>query len=324
MAEWDRRVLVAGAGALGSVFGGFLRRAGYDVTLLGREPHMAAIAGGGLHIDGIWGDHHIEGLHTHAAPQQLQGPYDAVLLTVKSYDTAAMAEAVVPYLSSDGFVICLQNGLGNLERVEQIASAERTIGARVIFGASVPAAGRAHVSVFADPNAVGSLDNQALPAREQAARIWAERFATAGLPSIYCDDLPSRLWAKVLYNAALNPLGALLGVHYGALPERAESRAIMDAVIDEAFAVAVADGARFPWPNAADYRDEFYGRLVPATYDHRPSMLQDLEAGRRTEIDAINGEVVRRGARHGIATPVNATLMNLVGLGRKDHLAQRR
>ena len=313
------RVLVAGAGALGSVFGGFLRRAGYDVTLLGRAPHMNAISLHGLAIDGIWGEHRIDDLRTVSDPARLDGGFDLVLLTVKSFDTVLTATAVLPYLSDAGFVICLQNGLGNVETVEKIAGAERTLGARVIFGASVPEPGRAHVSVFADPNAVGTLDSRALPAREEAARGWAARFDAAGLPSVYTDDLPTRLWAKVLYNAALNPLGALLGVHYGALPEQPHSRAIMDAVIDEAFHVAVADGARFPWRDAAAYSDEFYGRLVPSTYQHRPSMLQDLEAGRRTEIDAINGEVVRRGAQHGIATPVNETLMHLVllkGAGR--------
>ncbi len=312
MVAGKERILVAGAGALGSVFGGFLRRAGYDVTLLGRATHMEAIAAGGLAIDGIWGDYVVSGLRTVADAARLTGLFDVILLTVKSFDTAAMAAAVCPHLRDDGFIISLQNGLGNVETVESIAGAERTLGARVIFGASVPAPGRAHVSVFADPNAVGSLDCRALPAREEAARTWARRFDAAGLPSIYTDDLPTRLWAKALYNAALNPLGALLGVHYGALPERPESRAIMDAVIAEAFQVAVADGANFTWSDAAAYREEFYGRLVPSTYHHRPSMLQDLEAGRRTEIDAINGEIVRRGAARGIATPVNETVARLV------------
>jgi len=315
----DERILVAGAGALGSVFGGFLSRAGFDVTLLGRAAHMDAIAARGLAIDGIWGDHRIDGLRTATEPGQLDGAFDLVLLTVKSFDTEGMAAVVRPHLGDDGFVISLQNGLGNVEAVERVLGAERTIGARVIFGAAVPAPGRAHVSVFADPNALGSLDPHLHPRREAAARRWAERLADAGVPSVYCDDLPSRLWAKVLYNAALNPLGALLGAHYGALPERAESRAIMDEVLDEAFRVAVADGARFPWAAAADYRREFYERLVPATYHHRPSMLQDLEAGRRTEIDAINGEVVRRGAAYGLATPVNETLMRLIKLRGAKH-----
>jgi 2-dehydropantoate 2-reductase len=122
------------------------------------------------------------------------------------------------------------------------------------------------------------------------------------------------LWAKVVYNAALNPLGALLKVHYGALPEHADSRAVMDAVIDEAFVVAAAEGVELPWATAEAYRREFYERLVPVTAEHRSSMLQDLERGRPTEIDAINGEVWRRARLHGIAVPTNEILTRLLRL----------
>ncbi len=93
--------------------------------------------------------------------------------------------------------------------------------------------------------------------------------------------------------------------------------AVVDAVIAEALAVAAAEGVALPWATPAAYQDEFYGRLVPATFDHRSSMLQDLERGRRTEIDAITGEVWRRGERHGISTPTAAALTRLV------HLAER-
>ena len=172
--------------------------------------------------------------------------------------------------------------------------------------------------MIADPTAVGAhARRDGFAARDQHARAWAERFDRAGVPAIYTDQLTAMLWGKVLYSAALNPLGALLGVHYGALTEHADSRAIMDAAIEEAFAVAAAESVTLAWPSAAAYRDEFYHRLVPVTYDHRSSMLQDLERGRRTEIDAITGEVWRRGQRHGIVTPVNEMLTRLI------HLAER-
>jgi 2-dehydropantoate 2-reductase len=308
------RVLVAGAGALGSVFGGFLRCAGHEVTLLGRAAHLDAIAAGGLRIDGIWGAHHANGFAVAREPGALQGPFDAVFVPVKAYDTAAIATAVAPLLAADGVAISLQNGLGNVETLAAVFGPARTLGARVIFGAMVDAPGRVRVTVFADPTAIGALDPSVLPARNAAARRWAALIDAAGVPAEYTDRLAALLWAKVFYNAALNPLGALLAVHYGALPEQAESRALMDAVIDEAFAVARAEGVPLPWSTAAAYREEFYGRLVPATYDHRSSMLQDVERGRRTEIDAINGEVWHRGAAHGIETPVNATLTRLIHL----------
>jgi 2-dehydropantoate 2-reductase len=306
------RILIAGAGALGSVFGGFLRRAGDDVTLLGRAAHLETIARDGLRIDGLWGEHVVRGFTTATDVANLQGRFDAVLLPVKSYDTAAVAAAVSPRLADDGVMISLQNGLGNVERVEEIVGARRALGARVIFGAIIVASGHVRVTVFADPTAIGALAPGLFPERDRAAREWAARLDAAGVPAVYTDGLPAMLWAKVFYNAALNPLGALLDLHYGALPEHASSRSLMDTVIDEAFAVASAEGVSLPWDSAIAYREEFYGRLVPSTYDHRSSMLQDVERGRRTEIDAINGAIWTRGDSHGIGAPVNATLTRLV------------
>src|SRR6185436_979262 len=114
-------------------------------------------------------------------------------------------------------------------------------------------------------------------AAEVHARRWAERIAGAGVPAEYVPDVHAHLWAKVFYNAALNPLGALFGVPYGALAADPDTRAIMDAVIDEGYAVARARGVTPLVPTAAAYREAFYGQLVPSTAHHRSSMLQDLE-----------------------------------------------
>jgi 2-dehydropantoate 2-reductase len=310
------RVLIAGAGALGSVFGGFLRLAGDEVTLLGRPQNLEAIGAGGLRIDGLWGDRRASGFALTTDPGAIPGAFDAILVTVKSYDTAAMVAAAAPYLAPDGVMISLQNGLGNVERVVAAAGAARTIGGRVIFGAELVSPGHVRVTVFAEPVLLGAWPvqgggGQHSLARERA-RDWAERFARAGVPTEFTDDVHAALWGKVLYNAALNPVGALLGVHYGALMENPDTRAIMDRVIDEAHAVALAEGARLAWKTAADYRAVFYERLVPSTYHHRSSMLQDLERGRPTEIDAINGAVWKRGVARGMVTPANELLTRLV------------
>lgn len=306
------RLLVAGAGALGSVFGGFLREQGHDVTLLGRAEHVEAIERDGLLIDGIWGEHRAAGFTCVSDAAKLHGPFDLVLVCVKSYDTLAMAEVIAPLLAGDGIAISLQNGLGNVEVLEQRLGSNRVLGARVIFGAIVTAPAQAKVTVYAEPVLVGPWHASADDPRHLQARHWADTFAACGIPSEYTDRLPAALWSKVFYNAALNPLGALLGVHYGALPERPEVRAAMDAVIDEAFAVAVAEGVTLPWPDAAAYRAVFYEKLVPPTYHHRSSMLQDLERGRPTEIDAINGAVWNRGVTHSMSTPYNEMLTRLM------------
>lgn len=305
------RVLVAGAGALGSVVGGLLAAAGWPVTLLGRARHLEAVRREGLLIDGIFGEHHVRSCALATSAEGLEGPYDAILLTVKSWDTRTAIEAVAPRLASGGWAIGMQNGLGNLETIAEVVGAARTLGARAIFGAELAAPGRVRVTVIADPVAVGAVRREDARARE-AARIWAARLDAAGVPARFTEDVGADLWAKALYNAALNPLGALLGVPYGYLAEHEETRAVMDDVLAEAFAVAVRAGVGIPWRDVAAYREVFYGRLVPSTARHRSSMLQDLERGRPTEIDAISGWIAALGERLGVAAPVNRTLARLI------------
>lgn len=315
------RVLVAGAGAVGSVIGGFLAASGHHVTLLGRAPHLAAIGAEGLVIEGLWGEHRLTGLVLATEVRQVGGGFDAVLLTVKSFDTAGTLGAVRDLVAPDGCVISLQNGLGNVEHVAAAVGSDRALGARVIFGAVLPSPGVARVTVFADPIALGAAVAGNGPA-EKAARAWVERFAAAGIPTEYTSDVQAHLWTKIFYNAALNPLGALLGLPYGALATDPDGRGIMDAIFDECFAVADARGVAPLVATADAYREVFYGRLVPSTAHHRSSMLQDLERGRPTEIEAINGCIWRYGREAGIPTPVNATMTRLVRF--RERIGQQR
>ena len=303
------RILVAGAGALGSVFGGLLAAAGHDVTLLGRASHMDAVAAKGLVIDGLFGVKRVTSVTVTTDPPRQR--FDVVLLTVKSFDTAAMLARVAPLLAEDGCLLSMQNGLGNVERVRDVVGSRRAVGARVIFGAEIPAPGTVRVTVCAEPVALGAVV-RGDAATEAQARRWATRLATAGVPAEYVADVHAHLWAKVFYNAALNPLGALLGLPYGALAADPDARAIMDDVIEEGYAVARARGVTPTTASADAYRRIFYERLVPSTAHHRSSMLQDLERGRRTEIEAINGSLWSFGREAGVATPVNATLTRLV------------
>jgi 2-dehydropantoate 2-reductase len=304
-------ILIAGAGAVGSVIGGLLAARGWSVTLVGRAAHLDAIRRGGLRIEGLFGDHHVRGLDCVPDVLALRGTFTAVFLTVKSWDTAAMAFAVEKRLAPDGHMLSLQNGLGNLERAAAIVGASRVLGGRVIFGAELVAPGRVRVTVEAAPVLIGSPD-QRDTTRVAAAARWAAALADAGIPARATDAITAELWAKALYNAALNPLGALLGVPYGHLAADPDTRAVMDGVLDEAVAVARAAGIVLPWQEAAAYRRHFYGALVPPTAGHRSSMLQDLERGRPTEIDAITGHLVREGARLGVRTPRNDTLARLI------------
>jgi 2-dehydropantoate 2-reductase len=305
------RILVAGCGAIGSVFGCLLREAGHDVDLLGREVHLNAIRRGGLRLDGIWGEHYAKGFNLATRATDLSASYDLVLISVKAYDTEAMARNVLALVHSDGLVVSLQNGLGNIETLAGIFGPERSLAANVLVGALIPAPGRVTVTVQAAPVIVGPLEVSDCVMME-TIHCWIRAFKEARIPCEATVRILSYLWAKVFYNAPLNALGALLQVHYGILGDEPELRRVMDQIIDESFLVAERKGVEVLWNHVDDYRAFFYNDLVPSTYDHRNSMLQDLQRGRRTEIDAINGRIWRYGCELGIPTPVNEIMTRLI------------
>ena len=137
----NSRILVAGCGAIGSVFGCLLREAGHSVALLGRENHLKAIRAGGLKLDGIWGDHYADGFELATKTADLSGIYDLVLISVKAYDTESVARHIERVIHRDGLVVSLQNGLGNIETLAEIFGPERSLGANVLVGAIIPEAG---------------------------------------------------------------------------------------------------------------------------------------------------------------------------------------
>jgi 2-dehydropantoate 2-reductase len=307
----ESKILVAGAGPIGLTFGCLLKKAGHDITLLGRPWHLEAIATRGLELDGLWGTHHAEGFKLATQAGELAGPYDLILIAVKAYDTREMVEEVASRLAPNGLAISLQNGLGNIETLAERFGPGRSLGASILVGAKIGEPGKATVTVQAAPVIIGPLDPAATGAMERTRHI-AELFNEARIPCEPTDQILSHLWAKVFYNAPLNPLGALLHVHYGVLGERGELRAMMDEIVEEAFEVARRKGVRLLWNSADAYLELFYGKLVPATYNHQSSMLQDLEKGRRTEIDAINGKIWGYGRELGFPTPYNETMTRLI------------
>jgi 2-dehydropantoate 2-reductase len=310
-----RPILIAGAGAIGSIIGAMLRRAGHEVALLGRARHLDAIARDGLRISGILGDCHARGFELASDPASLAGPFDLILLAVKAYDTASMAERIALLLAPDGLLVSMQNGVGNLEVLVERFGAARVVGARVMLGAEIRAPGTAHATVFGEPLALGPSEQTNREHCErlfESAREVATMIAAAGIPSEAVRDIAPYLWMKLFYNAALNPLGALLRLNYGALAADADLRAIMDEVIEEAFAVALALEVPLPFESAESYRAHFYKTLVPATFDHRPTMLHDLEQRGRTDIMEMNGKVAELAARVGLRADTNRTLTGLI------------
>jgi 2-dehydropantoate 2-reductase len=303
-------MLIEGLGALGTVFAALLKKAGHIVFALTKDKYLFAFQDRKVRISGIWGEHEAEldGIFSSIGPLK-QKKIDLIIITVKSYDTAAAIEQVKPLVDMDTLVIIAQNGYGNYEAVSSVVGKDHTILSRIIFGVKLQAIGRAEVTVIADDVRIGQPQDAVDRKRIQAI---AAAFTSAGIPTAYAENVDAILWDKILYNAALNPLGAILERTYGQLAENSETRRIIDAIIDEIFLVAEARGIDLNWKSAAAYRDHFYNRLVPPTAKHFPSMYYDVKAGKRLEIDALNGAVVKLAKEKGIAVPVNETITNII------------
>ena len=304
------RILVFGAGAIGSVLGGLLAKGGHDVTLLGRPWHLDVIRRQGLAITGIWGDHHVQRLTLAASSAEMprELPYDWVFVCVKAHQTADIAGALPQWLGPRTLVCAFQNGLGNYETLIQHVAPERIALGRVIFGVELEP-GRARVTVCADDVFIGAPDTR-LP--RAALEGLAVALTAGGISTRTTDNIITVLWAKALYNCALNGLSTLLEVPYGQLPADAQARRIMEAVVEEAYQVAAAKAVALEPPTAEAYRTLLFTRLIPATAAHQSSMLQDVRRGKPTEIEALNGALARMGREASVSTPMNDLVTRLV------------
>ena len=308
-------MIVFGAGAVGLGLASALHAAGgVRVRIVARPGVAAALRRHGLVRSGIFGEVFVPPgrLEIAGAASELSGPpADDVLVATKAFasDAAAAELAAAPQAVGAGtrLVLC-QNGWGNAERFAARFPAARVWNARVITGFRKPAPNHVDVTVHAEPVRIGSLFGES-PLR--VAPLCAA-LAKGGIPCEPSADIAADLWAKLLYNATLNPLGAILGASYGALGASEHTRGVMERLAHETFAVMQAAGWRTHWPSAAAWLADFSERLLPPTAAHESSMLQDLRAGRRTEIDAITGAVVALAERHGVDVPVSRSVLALV------------
>ncbi|MBN1591117.1 MAG: 2-dehydropantoate 2-reductase [Pirellulales bacterium] len=308
-------VVVFGAGAVGLGIGSCLIRAGARVTFVARADTQQHLEQQGLQRSGLFGEMQIPPnrftVVSRIADVGAEEPVDFVLVCIKSFDSPAAAEelstAAVGRADSCKIVL-FQNGWGNFEVFAQRFEPRRVFNARVITGFRRVAPGHVDVTVHADAIKIGSLAGADVAQVEALARLITE----GGIPAQATPTIERDLWAKMLYNCCLNPLGAVLQVKYGRLGDSEATKAIMNEIAGEVFTVMRAAGHETHWDSAVSFLAAFYGQMLPATYAHRSSMLQDLTAGRRTEIDAMSGAVVELGERFGRPTPYNRAMRDLV------------
>jgi 2-dehydropantoate 2-reductase len=289
-------IAVMGAGAVGCYYGGMLARAGHAVVLIGRPQHVEAVRRDGLFLE-------TQSFQTHL---RMQACTDAsairgakvVLCCVKSTDTESAAADMAPHLEPDALVLSLQNGVDNAERLQALLA--RRVTATVVYVAAEMAA-PGHVR----HHGRGELVIGPAAVSQELAQV----FADAGVPVQISDNVKGALWAKLILNCAYNALSAITRLPYGRLVQGEGVEDLMRAVVRECLAVARADAVTVP----GDIWEEVQriARTMPAQFS---STAQDLARHKRSEIDHLNGYVVRKGGALGIPTPVNHTLHTIIKL----------
>jgi 2-dehydropantoate 2-reductase len=288
------KIAVMGAGAVGCYYGGMLARAGHDVVLIGRPQHVQAVERQGLRLETF--DERIR-VSASTEGSAVQGA-QLVLFCVKSTDTESGAAAIKPHLAPDALVMSLQNGVENADRLRALLPQE--VAAAVVY-IGTEMAGPGHVR----HHGRGELVIEPSKASDDVARA----LIAAGVPTDISDNVRGALWAKLILNRAYNALSAITQLPYGRLVKGEGITAVMRDLVDECVAVAKADDVKIPGNVDAAVRK--IAETVPGQYS---STAQDLARGKRSEIDHLNGLILRRGEVLGVATPANRLLHAIVKL----------
>ena len=288
------RFLVLGAGAVGGYFGGRLAEAGRDVTFLVRPPRAAALAEHGLKVESQLGDFQVP-VKTVTA-DRVGGPYDIVLLTAKHYDLDAAIEAVRPAVGPNTAVLPLLNGLVHLDKLEAAFGPERVLGGVAYVGAVLqPDGSIVHVNRLS-----GIAQGERAGGISERTKAIAAEFAGTPVSVPVNENILQEMWEKFFMMGAMAGMNCLFRGTIGEIVATQDGRALMLAALGECRAVAKAAG----YEPRRQARERVETMLTEPGSVNSASMRQDLEAGRRTEADAIVGDMLRRARDFGLATPL--------------------
>ncbi|MEQ8858971.1 MAG: 2-dehydropantoate 2-reductase [Pseudomonadales bacterium] len=295
-------IAVVGCGAMGSIYAGLLADAGHRLVAVDTNAaHIAAIAERGLRVSGASGDRTVRLEACTSPPDRAM---DLVIIAVKAAHAASAAEAAARLLGEATLVVTIQNGLGAAQRVAEVIGGERLIvGVAQGFGASLPEPGHAHHN---DMKAIrmGSYGALAAAQVERIAAVWR----AAGFDAAAVSDILAMQWEKLICNVAYSAPCAITGLSVGEVMDHPDAGAVSRAAATEAWTVAKALGVGIDVEDPVALVREFAGRMPAA----KPSVLLDIEAGRISEVDVINGAVPREAEKAGMRAPVNETLTALV------------
>jgi 2-dehydropantoate 2-reductase len=306
------RIGIIGAGGLGSVIGGTLAEAGNDVLLVNRNrAHVEAINHNGLIMRTDGRDLRVA--VRAAIPAEVGGPADLVIVLVKSFHTADAVREAIGLVGPDSAVLSLQNGLGHEDILTGLIGRDRVIAGKTYVGGVVLGPGHVIAGLAGKETIIGELDGRITPRIERIAAT----FEAAGMKLVISRNIMGAIWDKLLVNIATGALSGITRLSYGGLYAVPELELTATAAVAEAIAVAKASGITLETVHPHDAWVKAASGLPP---DFKASMLQSLEKGSVTEVDFINGAVVRAGTKTGVPTPVNATLVACVkGIERAAH-----
>lgn len=308
------RILILGAGALGSLIGVRLAQTNHQLALLTtNRQHVEAIRNDGLHIEELDGTIRRFAADAHDNVASLPGPADLIIVTVKSYDTVPAVKSIIDHCPPSTLFLTLQNGIGNWEKIAETVGREAVLVGSTAQGATLVAPGRirhgGNGATF-----VGEFDK---PVSKRVREV-IEIFQQAGLETHAGDQMQRLIWEKLLINVGINAITALTGVYNSAVAEIEPARKLSRSAVREA--LEVARGAGFA------IGDEILERVIAvaaATGKNRSSMGQDVDRRARTEINAINGAITAFAEKLGIPAPINRTLTQLVRTLESGYLKER-
>ncbi len=296
------KIVMLGAGAMGSLFGAMLSRSGKEeVWLLDIwEEHIDRVKSQGLLVESE-GTETVFKARATTNPEEV-GVADLIIVFVKAYITKEAVEFGLPMVGKETLFLSLQNGLGNIEKIESVVGETPVVGGVTSQGATMLGPGRIRHG-GKGPTFVGQIDGKVTPEIERIASLLIE----SGIPTEVSDHIERLIWEKLLINVGINAVTAIVGLRNGELLNFEETRALMTMAVEEAERVALKKGI----PLEGSPVERVF-EVCEATGRNRSSMGQDIDNRRRTEIDSINGAIVREGEALGIPTPVNATLTYLI------------
>ena len=295
------KICMLGAGALGSAIGGTLAAAGSEITLVDvYKPHVDAINTQGLRMRTGEGERVVRAKA--AIDARHVGVVDLVIVLVKSFHTREAMQGALSLVEPNTVVMSLQNGLGHEDILADVVGKQHVIAGKTYVGGVFVAPGQVIAGVSGKETLIGELDGTITP----RVQTIADEFERAGLSTVVSSNIYGTMWDKLLVNVATGALAGITHLTYGDLYAVKEIEACAIAAVEEAMAVANANGIKL---STRDPRDAWVKASEGLPGDFKTSMLQSLENGSVTEIDFINGSVVRWGARRNVPTPVNQTLV---------------